>query len=919
MGAGDRLIIPCLWFWESILSMGQDLGDRAGQLGSGFRVHGFRIHRFHHWLNPNHWQSWWQGRWQTDWAKLLGLWLLVLLVDRAWFAIDQSAPAWDQAEYLTAALTYADALRDPQWLSGSWWVDFWRLSPKVPPLVAIITVPFLWLFGPTADAATALNSACSLLLLGSVYAIGRRLFDRATGWWAALLCSVMPGLWRVRLDYLTEFPLVTVVTAAFAALVFWATGGRFGPWRGRLAHWLWAIGLGLLLGAGLLTKQPVVFFLGLPWAGLLAVALWRSRWERVTQGLLALGIAWIVAAPWYQANWLFVLSGGKRATVDSAIVEGDPALNTLDAWIYYLKLFPQHLSWPLLGLAIAGGCLAFLKYQQQLAWPDRPWPSSPVPKDDRRGWLWTLGFWLGAYLLCSLLVNKDWRYVLPYWPVGAIVLARGWLVWGARVRWSLLGLTVLLSVLSWLPPTAAGVAPLVPGPMRVVQWGPALPHAQVVQAVIDRAPHLQSTVGVLPSTAELNQHNLNFFGAARNFQVYGRQVGTDPQAVAQDARSLDWYLLKTGDQGSMRGRRRREAQAATSQTLRQSSELQLVEHWPVAADSEWQLWQRRSPSVTVAPLANPAPLKLMAQLPERLPPGQVAPVTYRWQGPAAQLQGGLALLTWQREPTPDRPAGRTGWIDDRAIGRGRLMTPLPPSTGRAWEVWDRSAMVLPPDLAPGRYRLWASLLPNDPQLGDRAQPIAIPTEATVVIDPAAPAQPAPELDGVAQLRLLGLQLRSGRSGLESVFNTIGRINQYNPNQTYVAQAELTLRYRLSQQPDRLGWRYALGLAQVLDQNTSGAIATFEQITQAEPRNPWAQAYLAVVRLYEFQTDAAWPAIQQALVLAPRVPEFHYLKAVAHAQRWELGRAIAELRIGQSLEPAATQSHHPPIGLIPPTS
>jgi hypothetical protein len=77
--------------------------------------------------------------------------------------------------------------------------------------------------------------------------------------------------------------------------------------------------------------------------------------------------------------------------------------------------------------------------------------------------------------------------------------------------------------------------------------------------------------------------------------------------------------------------------------------------------------------------------------------------------------------------------------------------------------------------------------------------------------------------------------------------------------------------------------------------------------------------LAVVRLYEFQTDAAWPAIQQALALAPRVPEFHYLKAVAHAQRWELGRAIAELRIGQSLEPAATQSHRPPIGFIPPAS
>jgi hypothetical protein len=41
-----------------------------------------------------------------------------------------------------------------------------------------------------------------------------------------------------------------------------------------------------------------------------------------------------------------------------------------------------------------------------------------------------------------------------------------------------------------------------------------------------------------------------------------------------------------------------------------------------------------------------------------------------------------------------------------------------------------------------------------------------------------------------------------------------------------------------------------------------------------------------------------------LALAPRQPEFHYLQAIAHMQRWELGRAIAEYRIGQALEPPA---------------
>lgn len=845
-----------------------------------------------------------------DWALLGGLWLVGVLLDRLWFGWDHSAPAWDQAEYLTAALTYGRALQEPQWFSGAWWVDFWRLSPKVPPLVAIATVPFLWLFGPSADAATLLNSACSLVLLGSVYVLGGRWFDRATGLWAATLCLWLPGLWRVRLDYLTDFPLVTVVTAVLAALVLWATGDRLGTWGARKSSWTMAIALGCLLGLGLLVKQPVVFFVAVPLLAVLGWDLWRSRWEHFAQGLVALGVATAIAGPWYRTNWLFILSGGKRATIDSALAEGDPSLGSIDAWIYYLKLVPQHVSWPILGMAIAGGCLWLVRYQRELAWPsmarlrpvgaEQPINASTSPQ---RGWAWLALVWVGAYLLCSLLVNKDWRYGLPYWPVGAIALARGWLMWRSAVRWGALAVTVALTLLSWLPMSAVWVAPLVPGPARVVQLGPALPHAQVVQAVIDRAPWVRSTVGVLPSTAELNQHNLNFFGAARNFQVYGRQVGTDPQAIAQDARSLDWYLLKTGDQGSMRGRRRREAQAATTQAIRTSPDLTMVDRWPLPDGSEWQLFQRRQPSVQGTSSAEPATdLRLTATLPERVPPGQIVPVDYLWQGTGEALNGAIALLTWQREPTPDRPSGRTGWIDDRAVGRGRVMIPRD-RAATALRVLDHSAMVLPPDLAPGRYRLWASLIPPAAATTDRVSLTPVPTTATVIVDSAAPVPAAPELDGVAQLRLLGLQLRSGRAGLDALFATIGRINQYDPNQAYVQQAEVALRYRLAQQPDRLGWRYALALANTLDQNITGAIGNFEAIVRQEPANPWAHAYLAVVNLYDFRTSAAWPAIQRAIELSPRTPEFHYLKAVAHLQQWEPGRAIAEARIAQSLEAA----------------
>jgi 4-amino-4-deoxy-L-arabinose transferase-like glycosyltransferase len=85
--------------------------------------------------------------WVDGLPILGGIWLLGAIVDRLWFAIDQSVPAWDQADYLTGVLNYGKALQHPQWFSGEWWTSFWMLSSKIPPFVYISTTPVISLFG----------------------------------------------------------------------------------------------------------------------------------------------------------------------------------------------------------------------------------------------------------------------------------------------------------------------------------------------------------------------------------------------------------------------------------------------------------------------------------------------------------------------------------------------------------------------------------------------------------------------------------------------------------------------------------------------------------------------------------------------------------------------------------------------------
>jgi hypothetical protein len=185
-----------------------------------------------------------------------GIWLLGAIADRIWFALDQSVPSWDEAEYLTGAMNYWRAFQQPQWFSGEWWTSLWQLSSKVPPLLYLSTAPFINFFGAGVDQSTLVNLLYSLVLLGSVYALSTRLFSVQVGLWAAGLCLLIPGLSMIRLTYLTDYPLVATVTLSFCWLtIWWSTD------RKDLRAWGFAIAFGLTFGLALLVKQTALFFL----------------------------------------------------------------------------------------------------------------------------------------------------------------------------------------------------------------------------------------------------------------------------------------------------------------------------------------------------------------------------------------------------------------------------------------------------------------------------------------------------------------------------------------------------------------------------------------------------------------------------------------------------------------------------------
>ncbi|MEG4508204.1 phospholipid carrier-dependent glycosyltransferase [Microcoleus sp. F6_B4] len=869
------------------------------------------------------------------------IWLLGAISDRLWFALDRSVPAWDQAEYLTSTLNYLQALQHPQWFSGEWWTNFWLLSTKIPPLAYILTVPFLQVFGTGGDRATLVHLLFSAILLASVYNLGVQLFNRQVGLWAAAICVLLPGLYRFRLQFLLDYPLTAAITFAFYCLTMWkASEGRSSATdsvtdvtdvtdRTQLeertkkkykfspsptlplspSSFFWAIAFGISLGLSILVKHTTVLFLFTPIVWLAVGAVRQKAWGRLGQLTGALLLSAAVFGPWAKTNWLLILTGGKRATLDSAIAEGDPALNTIGAWIYYGQHLPEHLSWPLLLIPLVG----FILY-----WRRRQDSSSIFYLNSCR---WLAVFWGGAYLINSLNINKDDRYVIPYLPVLSIFLAYCLTLWpsrwGRQIRWGTIGLAILAMLFHILPLGGAFGHSLVqiisPGNSNYPYLGKEWPHREVIAEIIDREPYLQSTLGVLPSTPEINQHNLNFYGALADFQVYGRQVGTNLKQVPQDVRSLSWFVTKSGPQGSIR-ERIKKAQNAAVAAIEKGDKFELDKTWILPDYTNLNLYRKRVQPVEIQPL-NEARSQVQLDrvtVGEKAVPGVALPVTYTWSGPWQQLQSGLVLVTWQNQQSGNIPPGQTFRIlHDRAIGQATLHPGKLEADKFAvgFRVVDRTAMLPPANIAPGTYNLQATYLNR--KTGE-TYPINVPAVSVKIeaepLDMRSQAEPGnenntdkPELDLVTQLRAMAADLPKGLPGLEPVFEQIGRINQYDPIQDYTVQAEQALEYRLKQEPNNLELAYALAFSRVLQQNVKSAIAALEKVTQLDSKNPYAYAYLAFVHLYGWHPKAAQTALKPALALNSNLPEIRVLNGIAELMQGNFIQAWQDLQFLKKLK------------------
>jgi 4-amino-4-deoxy-L-arabinose transferase-like glycosyltransferase len=161
----------------------------------------------------------------------------------------------------------------------------------LPPLYPAFLVVVYSIFGRSAIAVAGVQVVFDLVMLAALYAIGRRVGGERVGLLAALFTALYPYLLFQNLSTNdTAIFIMLLVTAVWMLLRAAETG------RAR-----WALGAGLMLGIGALTKSLALLMLPL-------IALWFWRmlgFRRAVSLSLALGVAFALpTAPWVLRNTL---------------------------------------------------------------------------------------------------------------------------------------------------------------------------------------------------------------------------------------------------------------------------------------------------------------------------------------------------------------------------------------------------------------------------------------------------------------------------------------------------------------------------------------------------------------------------------------------------------------------------------------
>ncbi len=233
----------------------------------------------------------------SSWLQRDGVWLLVLLlmvgILRCWLIVNTEVTARDSIGFIRYALLFDQKSWQETLLSQ-------HQHPGYPVVVWAVSKPMRAIFGTTPEvmriSAQLVSLTASLLLAVMMFRLGKILWDRYVGFFAALLFQFFPISGHHLSDGISDGQFLLLTISALLVLVRARETGAI--WRYVLA--------GVLVGLAYLTRPEGLLVLPAAWLFVVGVQFVKDNkraWREIGAGLTAFTASCAIAgSPYYMAT-----------------------------------------------------------------------------------------------------------------------------------------------------------------------------------------------------------------------------------------------------------------------------------------------------------------------------------------------------------------------------------------------------------------------------------------------------------------------------------------------------------------------------------------------------------------------------------------------------------------------------------------
>ena len=736
------------------------------------------------------------------------------LIDKIYLLNISYLPAWDQGYHLTNLFKTYNLLENFSFNNQEWWQSFWSISETYRgPLTYIFSSIFLKFFGKTYESSILSNNIFSIITILCIFNLSRDLGYKKAGLWGAFIFAFNPYIFDQRVDYLIDISLICFLNLNFYILFkFLKSNGSY----------ILSLILGISLGFIFLTKPTGILFLVFPYIYSFYLLIKNSNFNKlyiVVFFSTFITIIW----PWLSTNWLTIITSIANSWQWGIKYQDGLEANTLEGVLFYPKTILKLVGPILFGSFFGISCLKILDKLKKFSLTKIIQNSLSINN------IFLLSFPINVLIICTLMSTKDFRFILHIFP--SLCIFSGLLITNLKnYSWDkfykiFIFLIILLKLILNLSLQKNIVFKF--DNTSKPNW----PHKEIIEQVSNLSPYSKSVIAILPDTKELNTFNLSSEANMQNSNTYVRQIISNEKSYKDDLDRFNWFLLKDGEQGIMSN----DSKLALSDLIKESNKFKNFKSWELPDGSKATLYKRKVMNESISIInKNLIPLNL--------------DLIFSSNGITANLKGSNEMINNSNLLINARNNEKKYEIN---ISFPKIINLL-----------NKNIEIIKNVNFEDEFNFDKSLEFDSILITNKNKKIPVKINKVIFNQKVNKDTNGQfQINKIKELEKMAEYLRLGE--FDKLFNLVEVVNQSDPDQEYLKNAEKIFKYRYQLNKNNYDYLYKIAISQILQRKSIEAANSLKEIMKYEKNN--SNLYLAksIVDIYNFNPRKADKNIQMA--------------------------------------------------------